>query len=306
MNKISSYPKVLALGERYIQDIFKGKFIIEEKIDGSQISFGMIDGELRIRSKGAIVHVDGPDNMFKKGVESIVAVKDKLIPNAIYRGEYLLKPKHNALAYSRIPDNHIIIFDIEVVILSDETNESFGCVGYDEKLRLSKELGFETVPLLALNEILKDKFMALLENESCLGGQKIEGFVVKNYDRFTLDGKFMAGKYVSEAFKERHATQWKKNNPSRKDVLMFIVSSLKTEARYHKAVQALRDMELLEGSPRDIGKLFKMVHKDIDEEETEYIKEKLFEHFIPDIKRGVCHGLPEWYKEKLLESAVKE
>jgi len=38
---IGSYPKVLALGHRYIKDILDGEHIVEEKLDGSQISFGL-------------------------------------------------------------------------------------------------------------------------------------------------------------------------------------------------------------------------------------------------------------------------
>ena len=35
----------------------------------------------------------------------------------------------------------------------------------------------------------------------------------------------------------------------------------------------------------------------------EEIKEKLFNHFWQQIQRGITAGLPEWYKQKLLESA---
>ena len=47
----NSYPKVYALGHPATKDIFSGEVLVEEKIDGSQFSFGVIDGVLRTRSK---------------------------------------------------------------------------------------------------------------------------------------------------------------------------------------------------------------------------------------------------------------
>ncbi len=46
MENINSYPSVYQLGHKAIQNIFDGKVVIEEKIDGSQFSFGMINRPL--------------------------------------------------------------------------------------------------------------------------------------------------------------------------------------------------------------------------------------------------------------------
>lgn len=43
------------------------------------------------------------------------------------------------------------------------------------------------------------------------------------------------------------------------------------------------------------------VHKDLEEECADEIKELLYKWAVKDIKRSVIKGLPEWYKEKLLE-----
>lgn len=60
---IHSYPKVLAIGHRYIQPLFDGSYHTEEKVDGSQFNFGMINGELCARSKGAMLVIDAPDSL---------------------------------------------------------------------------------------------------------------------------------------------------------------------------------------------------------------------------------------------------
>ena len=43
---IHSYSKVYQIGHKVIRDIFNDEVLIEEKIDGSQFSFGVIDGVL--------------------------------------------------------------------------------------------------------------------------------------------------------------------------------------------------------------------------------------------------------------------
>ena len=292
MKKINSYPKVLAIGHRYIQNIFEGTYHVEEKLDGSQISFGIIKGELYMRSKGAEIIIDNPEGMFSRAVESVKDIAHLLSPEWIYRGEYLQKPKHNTLCYDRIPDNHIMIFDIEA---SPDNH-----LPYVMKSVEAERIGFECVPLIQFEWSGLDSIKESLLAESCLGGPNMEGIVIKNYDRITLDGKFMAGKFVSEAFKESHSKEWKAEHPSKGDIMQQIVDTLKTEARYHKAIQRLRDNGTLDQSPRDIGNLMKAVHQDIEEEEAEFIKQKLYEYAIKNIKRGVCGGLPEWYKEHLV------
>ena len=79
----------------------------------------------------------------------------------------------------------------------------------------------------------------------------------------------------------------------------------KTEARWEKALIHLKEKGELENSVRDIGKLIKEVQKDIKEEESEYIKNHLYKIFIKDILQTAIRGLPEWYKNQLLEKYEK-
>ena len=71
-----SYPSTFALGHRYVAELFHDPVLIEEKIDGSQISFGVfpvIDGVdelvLKVKSKGAEINVIAPEKMFSKAVQ---------------------------------------------------------------------------------------------------------------------------------------------------------------------------------------------------------------------------------------------
>lgn len=303
--KLNSYPKVYAIGHRAIADLFtKGPVTVEEKVDGSQISFmtryneDTGEDELFIRSRNAAVDPEDP-GMFSFAVKAIQAVEDRLMPGAVYRGEYLRTEKHNTLKYDRIPHNHIILFDIM-------TSLEHYLPSYMVAMEADR-LGFESVPVLYEGNVHDiEQLKQLLENSSILGGVQIEGIVVKNRENFSTDGKFLVGKFVSEKFKEKHEKSWKVRNPSQTDIVDGIIERLNNPNRWEKAVQHLRDGGNLEGSPRDIGNLIKEVQNDIWEEEQEYIKEVLFKHFWKKISRGVVVGLPEWYKLVLAEGAFED
>ena len=66
-----------------------------------------------------------------------------------------------------------------------------------------------------------------------------------------------------------------------------------------KAVQHLREKDLLANEPKDIGPLMREVQDDIEKEEAEQIATALYQWALPQIKRGSVRGLPEWYKQEL-------
>lgn len=294
--ELSSYPKVYAIGHAAITELFADDVLVEEKVDGSQLSFGLIDGELRIRSKGAIIYPDAPEKMFAVAVGAIRELVDRLHVGWTYRAEYLLKPKHNVLHYKRVPLHNLILFDINTgteVYLSREDKEAE-----------AKRLGLEIVPLLHVGRVSNpEELYKLLDRESILGGNAVEGIVAKNYARFGADKKVLMGKFVREDFKETHSKEWKAANPSIGDVVERIIATLRNEKRWEKAIFHLRDAGTLENSPRDIGNLMKAVQEDVRAEEMDFIKDKLAEFALPRILRASAAGLPEWYKKRLLESA---
>lgn len=296
MSSWGSYPSIYNLGHRAIADLFTVAVNVEEKIDGSQFSFGVTeDGELKIRSKGCQMLPDAPEKMFTLGVETAKQLAPMLHPGWTYRGEFLAKPKHNTLAYSRVPDGHVIIFDINT---SEETY-----LAYADKVAEASRLGLECVALLASGMIESAADLReLLDRESTLGGQKIEGMVVKprDYNLFGVDKKVLMGKFVSEAFKEIHGGEWRKENPTPTDIIDQIALDLKTPARWNKAIQHLAEAGKIDGSVRDIGALIKEVSSDIEKECADEIKDRLFRFAWPHIRRKVTAGLPEWYKDQLL------
>jgi hypothetical protein len=296
-DRLHSYPKVWNMGHPAIKDLFAGPVAVQEKVDGSQFTFGVLGGALHCRSKGATIDPDAPNGLFAPAVATAKRLHDAglLTEGWQYRGEALCKPKHNTIAYDRAPAGGVILFDIDCGLENRLDPEVVSAH--------AERLGLECVPTFFHGEVKSMADLArLLETDSCLGGAKIEGVVVKNYARWGEDGKMLMGKYVSEAFKEKHAKDWRGRNPTRADLVEVISRTYATERRWEKAVEHLRDAGQLECSPRDIGKLMKAIPEDIQAECEQEIKDALFAHFWPTIRKGTTLGLPEWYKRQLAES----
>ncbi len=290
--------------------MFLDPVVVEEKVDGSQFSFGVFpepdsaieEGctvydqdrcRVRVRSKGAEMLPEAPEKMFQKAVDWVLANERNFRLGWTYRAEYLAKPKHNALAYGRAPKNHLILFDI------NPAHEEY--LPYEVKAEEASRLGLEVVPLLHSGMVESAaQFREYLDRESVLGGQKIEGVVAKNYARFEPNKKVLMAKFVSEAFKEVHAREWKAENPTQGDIVQVLIQRYHSAARWQKAVMHLREQGKIEDSPRDIGLLMREIWPDIEREEKEAIKDALYAWAQDKVRRGVTAGLPEWYKEQLL------
>jgi hypothetical protein len=299
---IPPYPKVYALGYPDIAPLLEGPVLVQEKVDGSQMSFAWDqDGVLWARSKGAQIDVTRPDSLFAPAIDYLRGLAPRL--GRVYRAETLARPRHNTITYDHVPRGHVILFDVQHY---DEF--SFPCWAHDETdardslANAAADLGVEAVmsSVVSGEQVSMDVIHSWLEADSALGGARVEGVVIKNY-RQTLRGHPMVGKYVSEAFKETHRVSWKARNPGPDDMVAAILEALNTPARFQKAVQHLAERDALEHSPRDIGALMSEVKDDILAEERQFILEQLGEFFIPRIARGLGRGLPEWYKEQLAE-----
>lgn len=294
MDSWHSLGKIYALGHGAIAELLFDEVEVTEKVDASMFGFGVYNGTLKLRSKGQELIPDAHDKMFDKAIITAKELAPLLHDGWMYLGEFFCKPKHNALAYDRVPNKNIILFNIR------KGNESY--LTYDEMKAEADRLGLEVVPRLYQGKLEDiNVFKDMLNNVSVLGGQKIEGVVVKNYQRFTKDGKAMMGKYVSEAFKEVHKGEWRKDNPTKADIIDAIIIAHRTPARWGKAVQHLREKGLITGELKDIGPMINEIKADVLAECTDDIKNTLFSHFQGQILRGVVGGAPEWYKLQLAE-----
>ncbi len=294
---MNSFPKIHSLGTKYVRDIFMEPVEITEKLDGSQFGFGKVNGELIIRSKGTILNQSNPDNLFNEGVAYIKSIEDRLPDNVFFYGEYFKRPKHNTICYDRIPKHHIALFGI--LALPDVFIDN-----YSEIVRWSNYFDIEPIPLLHRGMVYSKDFLNQYMNQvSVLGGAKVEGIVVKNYQRSAVINQdyilpITCAKLVSEEFKEVHRGRWK-DEETKGGKLEQFYNSFRTPARWAKAVQHLKERGELTDTPKDIGALFKEVSIDIEAEEKEFIMEQLYLMFRKDLMKHATQGMPEWYKEQI-------
>lgn len=297
---ITHYSSPYNLGHKALNDFWDGgDIIVQEKIDGSQFSFGVINGGLFARSRGQRIDLDNPDNLFQEAIDTILAkYPTGCFPDGyVFRGEYLKKPKHNTLKYSRVPENHVILFDIDI-----------GDQDYlppEDVQDIANDLNFEYVPTWRIYKRPHgEDINTWLEEISILGGVKREGIVFKNYRLFDRGKKVLMAKYVNPEFREQHQKSWPKSGSE--FIIDEIVNYYKTDARWKKAIQHLHESGELQQAPQDIPNLMREVSEDIYAECEDEIKEFLFKHFWKQISKGVTRGLPEWYKEYLAKEQMEE
>lgn len=299
MNNIPSYTKILTLGSSGSEDALTGEVIIQEKVDGSQFGFGVNEkGELVARSKSVPMFKENFAEMFNEGMNYIFSIEDKITksfkPETYFYCEYLQKPKHNTLKYNQTPKNHLVIFDALIG----------GAWASRKQLeRIAKLLDIDVVPEIYRGVAVPEDIKNMLDRESYLGGEKIEGVVIKNYGQMLMLGGHvfpLFTKFVSEKFKEKHEVDWKARSP--KTSLLEFIKGFKTEARWRKSIIHLEEQGKLTNSPKDIGQLIQMIQDDIVAEEEKNIKDFLYKQFITDILRSSINGFPQWYKEKLLNN----
>jgi hypothetical protein len=295
---LRSYTSSFNLGHHQLEHLFEDDVLVQEKVDGSQFSFGKLGGQLFCRSKKVNLDIDTPEGMFKEGVEYVKSIEHILPEGWTFRGEYLKTPRHNTLAYQRIPRNHIMLFDIDMG-MENYMNPN-GVMGEAAKF------GLEAVPTLYYGRVTDIAMIhAFMARESALGGP-IEGVVIKNYNKYNAEKKLLLGKHVSEAFKETNDKNWKAQKVGQREIVEQLIERYGTEQRWYKAVEHLRDAGQLENSPRDIGLLIREIPADILAEHEYTIKEELFAWAWPKLQRGLTKDFPMWYKEQLLISQFEE
>lgn len=287
---LPAYQKIEQFYSSVSQQMIGHHVYVTEKVDGSQISFGIINNELMIRSRHNSIPLMNPPKMFQEAVGSIVALCEtqRLTPGLVYRGEYLSKPKHNVITYARVPEHNIILYDVDTWKFPLE-DTSF-CSP------------FEYVPFIwscNFEDITQEMLDEWLDRESILGGSKIEGVVIKAYSVIdSRNNQPIMVKYVSPRFKE---IAKQPQNDSKMDVFSQLAEMYGTEARYQKAYQHLQEQGKITDTLKDIGPLIGEVCRDIHEECGDEIKEKLSQWAWKLLGKRFTVGVPDFYKKKLAE-----
>lgn len=246
--------------------------MVQEKIDGSQFSFGIRNGEVICRSKGVVLDRNG--GQFSKAVDHVHSVKDKLVEGWTYRGEYLRSTKQNVITYEREPLGNIVLFDIQI----PGTNTTDGLGGLAPSpanwvrsqnglVDVARELGIDCVPYIIIDSEdawrtewdAPTYFKGLAEQWVPLLGNKVEGFVIKPVKPYTdRFGHTLFCKYVTDEFRETHsdgkAKSPHKEFPTIAELAYNVGADMCTPARFAKTVQAMRDLGVELPNNKNIGR----------------------------------------------------
>ncbi len=292
-----TFPKILQLGDIRIADALKeGEVEITEKIDGSMFGFGRsADGTPEYRSRGQIIPIENVPKMFQPAVDS--SHPARLRPGQWIFGETLTSPHHNTLTYERVPKGNLIVFGFW----------DGQWANYDTVQRVADSFGYEVVPLLYRGKLPPLAVLEQFFNRiSVLGKERIEGIVIKHTTAYWPgfgEPLPVYAKYVRQEFKEQNDKAWKADTSKSK--LELLLESYRSEARWAKAVQHLRESGVLKVAMQDMPNLVAEVNRDIEEECQHEIKEALFKAVEKDLKRTAVRGLADWYKQWLATQAER-
>lgn len=285
---MKEYGKVYNFGTNGTQGILMSEVWVQEKVDGSQIRWWWdSSGDLHVHSRRSKINHGDPPNLFKPSVEHLKTLE----PNQgyVFFGEAIWKPRHNVIKYDRCPAGHIVLWDVY-------SKEQDGFLLPEIACGFAVDFGLEWAPVYIERDVpTPEKLKQLMDNESFLGGHKIEGVVVKSYRLKDRDGNRLKAKVISDAFRETKGGRYR----SKLTGVQKVIDILSTNARYDKAIQRVIESGECTYTMKDMPQIIREVHRDIDEEVVDIIKEKLLKEYIREIKKGVCSGVAAHYQFRL-------
>lgn len=326
---IRKYPEIYNLGHRALSHLFDNEIEISEKFDGSQFRIFLdketifevgtknTEGLELFKSRIEMTKSKNKHDMFDIAVEQAEKLKPELqdiINEYNLNGittyiEYLQQKHHNVLTYNRVPQNNFYLFGTTYW-----TDDIVKNLKTDFLIKLANRLDIEAVNVLYQGKIdNQDELKKLLETESILGGTKIEGIVIKNYQKsYPIDllsteqyvGFPLAGKLVREEYKEVQRGEWSKQKKINN--IEGITETYLTDARFLKSIQHLRDENKLEFEKRDLAILIPEVLKDLLSEEKEHIDKIVLNKFYEEFRRRLSNFVVRHYNDYLLNEQFKE
>jgi hypothetical protein len=292
---IPGYGTVWTIGHPRIRDLLVGEVVVQEKLDGWQFAARVTGGRLRCRSKEAEIDTGNPPPQYAPAVSSLRAALDAglLDEGFIYRGEAMAQARAHRLPYSRPPRGGLVLWD---VIKADGTH---GDTLFT--MLTASGLNVEATKSIYLGEggaVTQDMLLGWLERESFLGGPRIEGVVIKNYDRG------LVGKFVTHRFREVLQPDGKG------DVIDQLIRAHRTGARREKAAQRLEARGALKYDHGDFAPLRDEVIADILEECTDTILEALpaenrNDNTVRRIAEAAAEGMKQWWGRELIRRQVR-
>jgi hypothetical protein len=303
--KMSNYPKIENVwqGEAsWISHVPHGVEVsVEEKLDGSQISFGKTqDGMFYINSKrrklyqcnaaGAEAEFPVPAG-FQMAVDSLVGRRNLVMPGAHFVGEAITKRRHNKIKYGRIPPSGVVVFACAV---DGEYLKDYRSV-VDIVLKFETAREIERLP--GWTRIDDAQLSGYLSQESMLGGSTIEGVVLKPWVGDHPVRHLSMVKYVSPEFREANKTR---SIRPRNATVDSLIDFYRTPGRWAKVIEQCKDEGVLDGAMNDMPHLLRHMNEEFEIEEADTVASTLYKAHRKDIMKGLARGFADYYREYLI------
>lgn len=303
------FPKVLGLGQPLLSEIFDDPVDLSSKIDGSQVRIHLTESNVQCGSKNVDIADDKMFNIAHRQTERIWNENQwKMWGSDITLfTEFLNKPKHNVLSYSRVPKNNLYLFGALIDGKHLKT---------EELIELATEIDIEPPHIIASQVKIDnpEDLNSYLETESVLGGTKVEGIVIRNSYRsyppllvstMAFDGYPLVGKLVRDDFKERLNVEWS-GKKQRETPLNKVASEFFTDARFRKAIQHLNDEEKITYEMNNLKDIIPEFYSDLIDEERQEIMELALDDFWRQLKRKSDNFVVKEWKRYLVDKQFSE
>jgi hypothetical protein len=248
LTKLARYQHVERLGHEDVEGLLKGEVIVQNKMDGANLTVAMIGSTLVIGSRNSAISINGEPNHGFNGAVEYILHHDQIIPYltrlaivlpaVALRGEWLVKHSMN---YKSEAYGQFYVFDEEHYRWNEQTQKYDWSYRHPEDWQMRmKDLGIKYIPNVAvLRDPTLDQLIELSKGPDEWGAEQKEGIVIKNYAFKNTHGRTTWGKIVSADFKEKHKLAM---GASKRDApeMRFIANYL-TDAEILKTIHKIAD-----------------------------------------------------------------
>jgi len=276
------YQHIERFGTTEVAQIELGKCFIFPKIDGTNASVWLSNGEIQAGSRKRHLTLDRDNAGFYEWVKEQLNILKYLKENPTHRifGEWLIP--HSLKTYRSDAWRKFYVFDIAIDKTQDEIlhegDSALKYISYEDYQPLLEKYNIDYIAPISIitnasyeqlvNQLMKNVF--LIEDGKGVG----EGIVIKRYDFINKYNRQTWAKIVTSEFKEKHSKEMGASEMNGKKLVeQEIANKYVTEALCEK-VRAKIELENDGFGSKDIPRLLNTVYYDIVKEESwNFIKE---------------------------------
>lgn len=226
-----TYPKIHRLGKEETDGILDHEFIIQEKVDGANVSIFELDGKVRCGTRTRMLPEDESFRGFQEAVRANfqLAMFFSREPNKILYGEWLVK---HTITYPDEAYEKIYLFDIY-----DKDTDTW--LPQEQVKEWAEFLGLEYPHVFAVGKFTEEQIKEYVGKSAIAPAG--EGVVLKAPGFVNQFGDHCYAKVVHQKFKESNAIVFGGNNKHSETYWeMYVVNKYCTVGRVQKILQKLQ------------------------------------------------------------------